>query len=632
MKLFLDARFLMAVLAMGLSGMLSAQTVFWSEDFSGGAVPAGWTNVDNGTPAGQVPVTFVWSNNPAAVAPAALGYTASANFNAATAANGYLWANSDRGLQNAPAQNHLTRLTSGVIDCSAEDTVVLRFQALIGVFDFDASTNAIIRVSTDGNNWTDYTPFPCLQTGAANPPCSRWSANPDQVEVNISATAAGQDTVYIQWQWDGGWEYFWAIDDIQLQSSETPLPPNSTKLVSFRIADTYQVPTTQIDSLWFGAEITNIGSQSQDLTLNVNVTDGTGASVFSASYPVGNVAVGDTVIADSLGFFLPANANVDIYEFTYELAAAAGADFDPADNTGTQSWAVTQDLLARDNGQVGVAYRLGGTTDYEIGNFYQIVAQDVAYGIGFSTNWTDLVTADPLTNQIRGKIYRYTGDFTSLNASNFVLVAETSDIINGQLPQVAGAQDYAILTFPLLDVVTADPFVSLTPGYYLVTSAFDAPPTAPADLYCAGAPTGSVDYSFNFNNGSTYINYLVRENDQDQTWGTFTDGENITFIAQLSFSENVGINETPAQTGTSVKLFPNPTSDVLNVEINLEEQAANLVYDITDASGRVLWSARRTNVQRETFVQDVRKFAPGMYSFNIRNGQSVQSTRFVVTK
>ena len=69
---------------------------FWSEDFSGG-MPAGWTNTDASSAAGEE-VTFVHSTNPLDVAAAALGAAEGAEFLSATASNGYVWANSDRGL------------------------------------------------------------------------------------------------------------------------------------------------------------------------------------------------------------------------------------------------------------------------------------------------------------------------------------------------------------------------------------------------------------------------------------------------------------------------------------------------------------------------------------------------------
>lgn len=95
------------------------RNAFYTEDFSSGGLPAGWTTTDAMTPSGQTPVLFQWSNDPASVTSAAVNQSLILTFNAPGASNGYLWANSDRGLTATPTSNHLTQLTTTSIDCSA---------------------------------------------------------------------------------------------------------------------------------------------------------------------------------------------------------------------------------------------------------------------------------------------------------------------------------------------------------------------------------------------------------------------------------------------------------------------------------------------------------------------------------
>jgi hypothetical protein len=287
-------------------GSVARGTSFWSEDFSGGSIPAGWTNVDDLTAAPTPLVTFVWSNDPAAVAPAALGYVPSANFNAAGANNGYIWANSDRGLASAPAGNHMTRLTTTAIDCSLQPTVLLTFDGLIGVFDLDASDFVKVRVSTDLTNWTDFQPFPCLVTGAAAPPCTRWSGNPEEVRVDITSAAANQPVVYIQFQWEGGWEYFWAIDNIvlsQLPDYERAL----TNAFMTHIDGGYEyhiIPQNQFGStITLGADVTNQGANAQtNVTITATVNPGgiTGTQTFANVDPGTTVTMSQSVNVPAL--------------------------------------------------------------------------------------------------------------------------------------------------------------------------------------------------------------------------------------------------------------------------------------------------------------------------------------------
>lgn len=100
-------------------------------------------------------------------------------------------------------------LTSGAFDCSEIQATTLRFQRWLGVEhpDYD---HAAVSVSTDGTNFT--TVWENLITIADN----AWTA----VEIDISAVADGQSTVYLRWTMgttDGTWQYCgWNLDEIEI--------------------------------------------------------------------------------------------------------------------------------------------------------------------------------------------------------------------------------------------------------------------------------------------------------------------------------------------------------------------------------------------------------------------------------
>lgn len=73
----------------------------------------------------------------------------------------------------ALANDHMARLTTSALDCSAQAEVWLKFDSHIGVYTVSAVTGAVVRVSTDNTNWTTYTAYPDLTTSV------RWSANPE---------------------------------------------------------------------------------------------------------------------------------------------------------------------------------------------------------------------------------------------------------------------------------------------------------------------------------------------------------------------------------------------------------------------------------------------------------------------
>jgi C1A family cysteine protease len=106
-----------------------------------------------------------------------------------------------------------THLTSGAIDCSGLAGVRLKFWRWLGV-EQPAYDHAYVRISADGANWLTVWENPETITDAA------WN----QMDLDISDVADGEETVYLRWTMgstDGGWRYCgWNIDDIEIWGIE----------------------------------------------------------------------------------------------------------------------------------------------------------------------------------------------------------------------------------------------------------------------------------------------------------------------------------------------------------------------------------------------------------------------------
>ena len=91
-------------------------------------------------------------------------------------------------------------------------------------------------------------------------------------------------------------------------------------------------------------------------------------------------------------------------------------------------------------------------------------------------------------------------------------------------------------------------------------------------------------------------------------------------------------NNTPSL--AEVALFPNPTSDVLNVDYVFDQSFdAQVQVYITDITGKTIqqlqWTASNGK-QRQTL--DVSQFAPGIYMLHLISGEERITQRFVVAK
>ena len=104
-------------------------------------------------------------------------------------------------------------LTSGAFDCTGKSDVHLIFWRWLGV-EQAAYDHAYVRVSNNGTNWTTV----WENSGAITD--DSWV----QVNLDISAVADNQPTVYLRWTMgstDVAWRFCgWNIDDIQLASFE----------------------------------------------------------------------------------------------------------------------------------------------------------------------------------------------------------------------------------------------------------------------------------------------------------------------------------------------------------------------------------------------------------------------------
>ncbi|HHS95188.1 MAG TPA: hypothetical protein ENJ45_01255, partial [Phaeodactylibacter sp.] len=336
------------VLLFAAASSLPAQ-VFWSEDFSGG-MPADWTTVDT---SGHE-VIWSWCGDPlGTVGDCSPIFDDDINgqspFAATTSDNGFMTVNSDA--YNTPASDpHVSILATNAIDCSAQSVVWIKFEAHIGVFDLDANTNAFLRVSTDSITWTDYACFPDLTTTV------RWSENPEDVIFDLTDVAAGQSTVYLQWIWTGGWEYFWNLDDVIL-TSVNPTPPHDIQVNSnwFAIAPNARVPVTQIEQFGFIADVENEGSLNQtNVNLRVTIEDEANLGTFLYDETLGYGTVDAGTLVENVLFpddgFTPA-ASVATYVGTYAITSDSSAlDAEPEDNTITFDFEVTENLFAKDRG------------------------------------------------------------------------------------------------------------------------------------------------------------------------------------------------------------------------------------------------------------------------------------------
>lgn len=239
----------------GLSNQTNSFTPFYTEDFAGG-VPAGWLNTDssgNGV---------IWK---ATTTHSFDGTSLSST--GTTAANGYMLFDSDSahgvGGENAD-------LISSSIDCSGHSTVHLNFNEFLAYYN-DTST---VWVSNDGSTWT------LVQNSSAGLSQFSSTTNPHNVDVDISAIAANQSTVYIRFNYKADFSFYWMIDDIklyELPSADASInkiinPANSCTLLSAAEVVTVNVKNSGGTDITGGFDVTYTADAGTPVTEHVTST------------------------------------------------------------------------------------------------------------------------------------------------------------------------------------------------------------------------------------------------------------------------------------------------------------------------------------------------------------------------
>lgn len=199
----------------------------------------------------------------------------------------------------------------------------------------------IVEVSYDSTNWTEvYNSSNVIPTNTTIP-------NSSLVRINISSIAANRPNVWVRFNYVGAWDWFWAIDDIEVST----LPPNDLVLedydISPKIGLCYNaqmaLPHLQ-DSLIFSAAIQNFGQNNQPNTrLNARVI-GT-APLYNQSSPGQSMASNTRDTVEVSPYFNLSGRPAGTYTLRMEVLSDS-SDGSPADNIDTTMLLITDNRVS----------------------------------------------------------------------------------------------------------------------------------------------------------------------------------------------------------------------------------------------------------------------------------------------
>jgi hypothetical protein len=612
-KLTTQFLFIAAILA---AGNLSAQ-VFWSQDFSGG-FPAGWTT-DDASGQGAVwnfcgqPDTCVAQFNEDVVA-------------TTTAANGVMVMNSDSyfaldaaGAPTTLPNNAQSRLTSSAIDCSGKSLVVCEFEMYF--YTFNPDNVGKLSVSNNNVDWTDF-PIPyTLGAGGAGD----ITANPEKIAINISTAAANQSTVYLRWEWDHNWDYWWFLDDVKLNASSS-LPPLSLNISSYFLPFSHlKTPDFAIakDTMGFFCNVKNVGGQDQNnITIKAWIYDVLNDAVLYADSITGiscPVGIDSAYALD--GRFAP-ELPVGLYSVNYQVYVPGQTDFQPLDNVKSYNFEVTDGEWALEDGAT-IGYQPGSvSSDWAVANvFYmlggsndQYIIKDIEWRAGGAAGAITDKTAQIYIFEVKDDLVtpQWDGfDDSALLSPSFNWVGELTynylDTTTGNYPTIR----YPITSFP-----NGDPGVDLKNGKrYIVTVSWEG---------------GNINVFHTFSEAIPYSDGSVNTLIFNDQWFLGGFGADITAVIRVyaALKTTIDVNELPE---TVMNLFPNPTADQLNLKMNFAT-GTDATITIADAKGMVIRVEDKKGLTTETLSYDLTRYATGNYIARLATKEGTKTMKFTVVR
>ncbi len=554
------------------------ETILWSNSFN---TPSDW--VINNT-AGTPGLGWGFSSNPAAIP-----VTQLSPFASTTAANGFLFVNSDAN-NTADFDGtfiNTTATTSATINLTGQPVVRLRYQHN---FRWWHDTRGVSVSADNGATWTDFE----MSNEADYSLPNQNAGNPEQTVIDISSIAGNQAQVKIRFYYNDNdyWAWYWAVDDVALFVPED----NDLVMLGGYWGSTgawgarlpyYQIPLSQLAPLDVAGIVKNYGALDQN---DVVFTAALASGVWSGSSAPEAVLTGatDTI---SLTAALTPPAIVATHVINMSVSSSA-TDAVPADNSllAAASVSVNNFIYARDKGTAtNGTYNQG--MGFEAGNVFDIYAAANLSGID-----AYIATNAVAGAEVYAKLYSVDPTATT-TAAAFVFVDESA-------PYILTAADLGQKITLALSAGAAP--LSAGVSYVVVLGSYgDGGATNDLVISTAGVSEASTSYYYDMT---------------DNTWYYTTS----TPMVRMNFDPSVGVNEVEDNLG--LRVFPNPANEVINISLNKEVSATLTLLDV---SGKVVRTQALNGISTSINTASLNS---GVYFVTINDGTSVSTQKVVIKK
>ncbi len=391
-----------------------------------------------------------------------------------------------------------------------------------------------------------------------------------------------------------------------------------------------------------GANVSNDGlvdanNITTSATIEFTPTGGSPSQVYMESTSTSLI----TIDSNSIELLPP-------YDFTgsdegvYTVSYSTAADVDDeliSDNTVNTSFSVTSNVFSKGNwdyannrpnrntaftiqggGPIEMisAFHIPNGVEHTIDSvqFYCSTSNDNLDGIIVKANvyeWNDL-NSDSL----------YNNDELTLVGINNITFDDTTNTT-------------AWVTLPVLSATTLEPGYEIPAdgGYYLVGTRYEGADFVFFGFYddydhtiindLAAFPTAA---DFPYFQVTTFPGQVP----DIESGGLFTGFFGTTSTALFVNGPTISTKEILAEIDANLSLYPNPVADRLIAEVELAEQSNSMIYKITDASGRLIFTTQVDNVLTDKAEFNVAQLPAGQYYMTIQTDKGIRTEAFSVNR
>jgi hypothetical protein len=383
----------------------------------------------------------------------------------------------------------------------------------------------------------------------------------------------------------------------------------------------YATPISQIKTLdSFNIRIYNNDNDPEtNVVATVNITEPSG-NIVTLTENIGQIDPGTGEYYYVQSTYTP--ADLGVYAIEYTVASDSGTFANEVLNGGFEITDHTWSNSTNENLR-GIFYS-GWETNlrYHIGNTYFATAMEEVTHVSFALANPDSLEAQSFD------ILLYDADSNDdglVDAfDTWTAIAATTYVIDSSM---ITPNDTILVELFSLGVT---PEIMLSPNQaYVAMVEYNALSAANDGLLAA------PEYLHSNRSGFVEDNtFLVTNSDAGvpelSNWSAATNAA--AYVKLHTKGYVTGTQEVRKLEDTQVTLFPNPTTEVVNLDLNLNEVSEVVNVQIIDIQGRILKSESFNNIKDEVITLNVSNLAKGNYFIHVQTDEGYRTKNFVVIK